>query len=105
MNQFPPLGPQKGKFSPELRFMLASLLCVLVILGWTAYFGPKPPANAPKTNTPGATASTPSPGAGTENQNAVTPETPATVSAATAASASATADSQERTIVVENELY
>src|SRR5271154_174577 len=103
MNQFPPLGPQKGKFSPELRFMLASLLCVLVILGWTAYFGPKPPANAPKTNVP-ATA-TPSAVAGAENQNAVTPETPATVSAAPAASASATSDSQERTIVVENELY
>jgi YidC/Oxa1 family membrane protein insertase len=103
MNQFPPLGPQKGKFSPELRFMLASLLCVLVILGWTAYFGPKPPANGPKPNTPATT--TPSTGAGTENQNAVTPETPATVSAATAASVSATADSQERTIVVENELY
>src|SRR5277367_738764 len=102
MNQFPPLGPQKGKFSPELRFMLASLLCVLVILGWTAYFGPKPPANAPKTNTPATTA--PSAGPGTENQNAATPEMPATVSAATAASASATSDSQERNIVVENEL-
>jgi YidC/Oxa1 family membrane protein insertase len=105
MNQFPPLGPQKGKFSPELRFMLASLLCVLVILGWTAYFGPKPPANAPKTNTPGMTAPTPSAGAGTQNQNTTTPETPATVSAATTEPVSARADSQERTIVVENELY
>src|SRR5579863_3061342 len=105
MNQFPPLGPQKGKFSPELRFMLASLLCVLVILGWTAYFGPKPPTNIPKTNTPGTATPTASAGAGTENQNAVTPETPATVSASTAASVSAKSDSQERTIVVENELY
>jgi YidC/Oxa1 family membrane protein insertase len=102
-NQFTPLGPQKGKLSPELRFMLASLLCVLVILGWTAWFGPKPPVNAPKTNTPGTTASAPSAGSGAQNPGAQTPQTPATVSAA--APASATTDSQERTIVVENELY
>jgi YidC/Oxa1 family membrane protein insertase len=102
-NQFTPLGPQKGKLSPELRFMLASLLCVLVILGWTAWFGPKPPVNAPKTNTPGTTVPTPSADSGAQNPSAQTPQTPATVSAA--APVSATTDSQERTIVVENELY
>jgi len=105
MNPFPPIGPQKGKLSPELRFMLASLLCVLVILGWTAYFGPKPPANAPKTSTPGTTAPAPSTNSGAQNPNMLAPQAPPTVSAAPTGPVSATADSEERTIVVENALY
>src|SRR3984893_1832306 len=85
--------------------MLASLLCVLVILGWTAYFGPKPPANAPKTSTPGMTAPAPSTNSGAQNPNMLAPQAPPTVSAAPTGPVSATADSEERTIVVENALY
>src|ERR1700730_4497148 len=85
--------------------MLASLLCVLVILGWTAYFGPKPPANAPKSATPGTTAPAPSTNSGAQNPNMLAPQAPPTVSAAPTGPVSATADSEERTIVAENALY
>jgi YidC/Oxa1 family membrane protein insertase len=105
-NQFTPIGPQqKGKLSPELRFMLASLLCVVVILGWTAWFAPKPPVNAPKTNTPSTTAPATSADSGTSSPNSPQQPAASTVSAATSTPVSRMGDSQERTIVVENELY
>ena len=107
MNQCPPIGPKKDKFTPELRILVASLLSMGVILLWTKYFGPKPPANLPQQNRAAQTApATPgpsSPGTAATNSQATSPA--ATVSAATAPTALPTADSQERTIVVENALY
>ena len=49
VNQFPPLGPQKDKFTPELRILVASLLSMVVILLWAKFFaaeaaGPSPAA-------------------------------------------------------------
>lgn len=105
LNQFPPLGPQKGKLTPELRFMLASLLCVLVILGWSAYFGPKPPAGGAKPNTPAATAPVPLTDSATTGAAAAPPQTASTISATTPTNVSVISDSQERTIVVENDVY
>ncbi len=107
INVVPPGGPGKGNLSPDVRFLLASLLCVVVFLGYMRFFGPKPPVNPPQPNKPAQTAPA-TPGA-------VTPANPATSSAATSAPAAmtassvapvlATADSQERTVVVENALY
>lgn len=111
MNQLPPLGPQ-DKFTPEMRILGASLLCMAVILLWTKFFAPKPPANQPQQNkgqqtapaTPGGSgASTSTPQAGS-NALGTPAVTPSTVSAASTG-IHPVADSQERTIVVENTLY
>ena len=104
MNQLPPLGKSKDKFTPELRILVASLLSMAVILLWAKFFGPKPPVNPPQQNQP-AQVSTATPG---NTSPATTPSAPsvsATISAGTIQAAPPTADSQERTIVVENALY
>jgi len=107
MNPLPPLGPQKDKFGPELRILVASLLSMVVILLWAKYFGPKPPANQPPQGKPAVSAPAPS---GTNLPGAPNPAPPATTTPSTLKAASPvtvlpTADSQERTIVVENALY
>ncbi len=107
MNVLPPGGPGKDKLSPDVRFLLASLLCVVVFLGYMRFFGPKPPVNQPQTNkaaqtapaTPGATTS-----AGPTTPSTVT-SAPAAKTSAAVAAVPATAESQERTVVVENGLY
>jgi YidC/Oxa1 family membrane protein insertase len=112
-NQFPPIGP-KDKFTPELRILAASLLSMVVILGWAKYFGPKPPVNSAPQNqaaqTAGPVAGTTTPATGTST-TATVGQTPAqkpgqvsTVSAAPT-TVTAVADAQERTIVVESDLY
>ncbi len=55
-SQFPPIGPKKDKFTPELRILVASLLSVGIIILWTKYFGPKPPTHPPEQNQPGVSA-------------------------------------------------
>ena len=98
--------PQKDKFTPELRILAASLLSMGVILLWAKYFGPKPPANLPPQNRPAQTApatpgATASPAAGnTQPPAAATAIAPAPVAAIKPQSAS-----EERSIVVENDLY
>jgi YidC/Oxa1 family membrane protein insertase len=106
---FPPIGPKKDRFTPELRILVASLLSMVIILLWAKYFGPKPPVHPVQNQPLAATApATPGPSAGTSTGNAATP-TPkpgkTTVSAASPPAASAIQDTQERTIVVENALY
>jgi len=104
MNQLPPLGKSKDKFTPELRILVASLLSMAVILLWAKFFGPKPPANPPQQNQP-AQVSTATPGNAAPANTPSAPAVPAKISAVTAPVVLATADSQERTIVVENALY
>src|ERR1700745_3691930 len=105
MNQLPPLGKSKDKFTPELRILVASLLSMAVILLWAKFFGPKPPVNPPQENQP-AQVSTATPGStAPANTPPRTAATPAKISAAPTPTVPATADSQERTIVVENALY
>ncbi len=103
----PPVVGPKDKFTPELRILVASLLSMVVILLWAKYFGPKPPANPNNANQPVQTA--PAAPGNAANSNASAPAntatTPSTVSAAKNPAAPATAESQERTIVVENDLY
>jgi len=109
MNQFPPFGPQKDKFTPELRILAASLLSMVVILLWAKYFGPKPPVRSPQQDKSAVSApavpGTPS-SAGVASGTAP-PPSPAnpTVHSATTPATSSIADRQERTIVVENSLY
>ncbi len=107
VNQFPPIGPKKDKFTPELRILVASLLSVAVIILWTKYFGPKPPAHVPQQNQPVVSAPAISgPSAATSEPAEPTPSAaPSTVSAAAPPAAPLTEDTQERTIVVENDLY
>ena len=104
MNQLPPLGKSKDKFTPELRILVASLLSMAVILLWAKFFGPKPPINPPQENKP-AQVSTATPGNPAPANIPSAPAVPAKISAATAPVVLPTADSQERTIVVENALY
>lgn len=104
MNQLPPLGKSKDKFTPELRILVASLLSMAVILLWAKYFGPKPPVTPPQENKP-AQVSTATPGAAAPTTTPSPAAVPAKISAATTPAVSPTADSQERTIVVENALY
>src|SRR6267142_4930101 len=105
MNQLPPLGKSKDKFTPELRILVASLLSMAVILLWAKYFGPKPPVNSPQENKPAQVSkATPGNPAPTTTPTLATVP-PAKISAATTPAVPPTADSQERTIVVENALY
>ena len=107
VNQFPPIGPNKDKFTPELRILVAALLSMAVIILWTKYFGPKPPAHVPQQNQPavsapatsGSSAATPAPAEPTPSTS------PSTASTAAAPMAPLTEDTQERTIVAENDLY
>jgi YidC/Oxa1 family membrane protein insertase len=105
---FTPIGPKKDKFSPEMRILVASLLSMGVILLWAKFFGPKPPTTLP-TQAPAAQTSTATPGAAAQ-QNSGTPPaaafgTATGISAPPATPVAAKADSQERTIVIENDLY
>ena len=104
---------KKFKLTHELRIVVASLLSLVVILAWAKFFGPKPPTNLPQANRPTQTAPA-VPGA-----NASSSANPAAAGMAavrgttTGASGSSVAqaatppkgDTQERTIVVENDLY
>jgi YidC/Oxa1 family membrane protein insertase len=106
--QFTPVGPKKDKFTPEMRILAASLLSMGVILLWAKYFGPKPPATLP-TQAPAAQTSTANPGAASQPNSTTPSSTPQAKAAAVPPAATAAipprADSQERAIVIENDLY
>jgi YidC/Oxa1 family membrane protein insertase len=105
LNQFPPIGPNKDKFTPELRILVASLLSMVVILLWAKFFAPKPNVHPQQQNNPAATAPV---NPGTHANPAVSSATaPATRASSTAPAANTppVTDAQERTIVVENALY
>src|SRR6516165_6455808 len=105
MNQLPPLGGPKDKFTPELRILVASLLSMVVILLWAKFFGPKAPVNQPQ-QTPAAQTAPATPGnAAGPPATANGTSTPSTGSAVSTPAVAATAASEERTIVVENSLY
>lgn len=97
--------PQKGfKFTHELRIVVASLLSLVVILLWAKYFGPKPPVVPPGGNRPSQTANAPAtPGNNASQRPAAPPNT--SVAAVAQAAIPTKADTQERTLVVENDLY
>jgi len=98
---------KKDKFTPELRILAASLLSMVVILVWAKFFSPKPPVNPPQQNRPvqtaPATAGSAAP-SGTAG-SAQTAPTATGVAPAQAAPVQPQSASEERTIVVENDLY
>jgi YidC/Oxa1 family membrane protein insertase len=106
--QFRPIGPKKDKFSPEMRILAASLLSMGVILLWAKYFGPKPPATLP-TKAPAAQTAPANPGAASQPNSATPSSAPhgiaTSISSPAATAIPAKADSQERTVVIENDLY
>jgi YidC/Oxa1 family membrane protein insertase len=100
------LPGEKDKFTPELRILVASLLSVGVILLWAKYFGPKPPTPLPQTNRPAQTAPATPGTAASPTANTSQARTAATTIAAGAPSTVVPrSDSQERTVVIENDLY
>jgi len=104
--------PQKKfKLTHELRIVVASLLSLVVILAWAKFFGPKPPTVLPQGSRPAQTApavpganapsSTGSATTGTGTSRGAT----ASASGVAGAAIPPKADTQERTIVVENDFY
>jgi YidC/Oxa1 family membrane protein insertase len=102
---------QKDKFTPELRILAASLLSMAVILLWAKFFAPKPPVQPPQAQKPGITASAPAaatvppPADGGKPDSRITAAKNSAPTAATAAPIAAKTDTQERTLVVESDLY
>jgi YidC/Oxa1 family membrane protein insertase len=100
------LPGQKDKFSPELRILAASLLSMGVILLWAKYFGPKPQVPSPQANRPAQSApATPGPAISPAASTSQAPNTATANSSAPALSVTPKSDSNERTIVIENDLY
>jgi YidC/Oxa1 family membrane protein insertase len=100
------LPGQKDKFTPELRILVASLLSMGVILLWAKYFGPKPPAQSPQANRPAVSApATPGPATSQTATTSPTATTAAAMAPAAPVTVTPVSDSQERTIVIENDLY
>jgi YidC/Oxa1 family membrane protein insertase len=102
---------KKPKFGHEMRLLAASLLSMGVILLWTRFFSPKPPILSPQANRSAQSApATPgnSTAPATANTAAALPKGTATAMSKAApapVSVAAKADTEERTIVVENDLY
>jgi len=97
---------QKGLQSPEMRILGASLLSMLVILLWIKYFAPKPPVVPPQPKpvisapqTPSAISPANSGATSTATSSAKNPPT------APVTPVSAKSDSQERSIVIQSDLY
>ncbi len=106
MNALPPGGTGKDKLTPDIRFLLASLLCVVVFLVYMKFFGPKPPENVPQPNKAAQTApATPGTATPTTPAAALTVGVAPAATTAAASAIPATSDSQEHTVVVENSLY
>lgn len=97
---------QKDKFTPELRILVASLLSMGVILLWAKFFAPKPPVQAPQANRPAQSAPvTPGPATSPAATASQAPVPRAKLAAAAPVSVTPKSDSQERTIIIENDLY
>jgi YidC/Oxa1 family membrane protein insertase len=105
-----PVPQKKKELSGELRVLIASLLSMAVIVLWIKFFAPKPTLNPPRP--PNAVQTSPASGASQPGaSSANNPNTPLPPGNATAIAPvtnpaiPAVADSQERTVVVENDLY
>jgi YidC/Oxa1 family membrane protein insertase len=91
-------APQGKNLRPELRIFIASALSIIVILLWAKFFAPKPPVQSKQANAPAAAAPT-TPGTPSSTASSA----PTTVAAAPPAVV--LGDKNERTIVVETDLY
>jgi YidC/Oxa1 family membrane protein insertase len=102
------VSDDKPKFGHEMRLLAASLLSMGVILLWTRFFSPKAPVLPPQANrsaqTGPATAGSPSTAPSSTGTTAPA-SAKARISAAAPVKVTAKAEAEERTIVVENDLY
>jgi YidC/Oxa1 family membrane protein insertase len=98
---------KKDKFGHEMRLLVASLLSMAVILLWVRFLAPKRPPVTPQVETTQSGPSTAgNRAAGPTASGAATPSGKAPATAApSVTSVAPKTDSQERTIVVENDLY
>jgi YidC/Oxa1 family membrane protein insertase len=99
---------KKPKFGHEMRLLAASLLSMGVILLWSRFFAPKPPILPPKANRSAPTGPATAGNSATSsppNTAAVAPPKATRVSAATPVNIAAKSDTDEHTLVVENDLY
>lgn len=94
-----------SKLTPELRILLAAILSMGVILLWAKYFGPKPPAPGAQGSQPAQGASATPGAAAAGPAGAPQAAAPATMVPAAPVSVTPASDTQERTIVIENDLY
>jgi YidC/Oxa1 family membrane protein insertase len=105
------VSDEKPKFGHEMRLLAASLLSMGVILLWTRFFSPKAPILPPQANRSAQTgpATAGSPPTASSSTNATAPASPkrtATgISAAAPVKVAAKADTEERSLIVENDLY
>jgi YidC/Oxa1 family membrane protein insertase len=101
------LPQQKGLQSPEMRILGASLLSMLVILLWVKFFAPKPPVTPPQPKPAISAPQTPSAVSPATSGPAATPASSGKNSAAASAAAAGApkSDSEEHSIVVQNDLY
>lgn len=103
-----PQGSQGKNLRPELRIFIASALSIIVILLWAKFLAPKPPVQAPQSNNAAVTAPSNN---GTQASGGPSPTTasstapPKSAPIAAAPLAVVTGDKQERTVVVESDLY
>ena len=102
---------KKFKLTHELRIVVASLLSLVVILAWAKFFGPKPPTVPPLGNRPVQTApaipgtNNPSSAGSASTGTAASRGTTTKASGVAETAIPTKVDTQERTIVVENDLY
>jgi YidC/Oxa1 family membrane protein insertase len=108
---------EKPKFGHEMRLLAASLLSMGVILLWTKFFAPKPPASLTKNGSTavsgpavagsgaGAPTATAGPGATVMSPSKGTANVTGGVGAAAAVNVAAKADTTEHAVTVENDLY
>ena len=97
--------PQKDQgLRPELRILVASLLSMFVIIAWAKFFAPKAPPPSQQTNKPAVSAPA-NPGQTSPSVGGTSAPSATTLAPSTTPPASAKSDTQERSIVVENNLY
>jgi YidC/Oxa1 family membrane protein insertase len=102
---------KKFKLTHELRIVVASLLSLVVIVAWAKFFGPKPSTVPPLGNRPVQTApaipgtNNPSSASSASTGTAASRGTTTKASGVAETAIPTKADTQERTIVVENDLY
>ena len=99
------LPQQKGKLSPEMRILGASLLSMLVILLWVKFFAPKPPVTPPQPKSAITAPQTPS--AVSPAAPGATPAqvSPGKTSVAAPVTVTPKSASDEQSTVVQNDLY
>ncbi len=101
-----PQGSQGKGLKPELRIFIASALSIIVILAWAKFFGPKPSPQTPQQNNSAVTSPSTTGVPSSATQSTTTAPSANTAKPAPPAAPTAViGDKQERTIVVESNLY